>query len=315
MFHAVAAGIPDVEEKGVLVERRCREDRVLVADQLLDVADEALAHAGGRRAVVVHHRAVLLSVHGEGIEHERRCDLRRRVDEPVVVLEGVHELTGGARVAVDHLPARGRRDGEGDRIRLVVLHVHEQAGAIPVRVGRVQDAVRSGQCVGEDAISDAHTPRTGRPDDPARSVALVPCQRAAVRRRHLEFLHVLREVHARIPTGGPHGQLHGQLSNGDAVHVDLDVIQVRCRIGHRHAIGDAERRRSGRHGGRRGRRLDECGNEQQLASGTHWSGGVTGGAESRTAKATRHRKLPTERSPRNRHGAACAQRYDLLAVG
>ena len=130
-------------KKGVLLERRRREDAVLVAHDLLDVAHEALAHAGRRGAVVVHHRAVLLPIDVERVDHQPRRDLGWGIDEAVVVLESVVALVGGTRIAGHDVPARRRRDAQHDRIRLVPFDVHEERCAVPVRMRRIEDAERA----------------------------------------------------------------------------------------------------------------------------------------------------------------------------
>jgi hypothetical protein len=145
VFHAVPTGIADVEEEGVLVEGRRCEDGVLVAHDLLDIARETLAHAGRRRPVVVHHRAVLDAVDDERIHEECGSNFRGCVHEPVVVLEAVHGLVRRARVTVHDVPAGGRRDRERNGVLLVILHVHEQPGPIPVGVRRIENAVGTRQ--------------------------------------------------------------------------------------------------------------------------------------------------------------------------
>src|SRR5436190_517861 len=86
MSPAIVAAIPDVEKKSVLLQRRRAEHRVLVADDLLDVANEALVRRGGRGSVVMHHRAVTFPMDDERVEQHRGRDFGRRVDESVVVL-------------------------------------------------------------------------------------------------------------------------------------------------------------------------------------------------------------------------------------
>ena len=190
---------------------------------------------------MVDHRAVAASVDDERVEHQRRRDLGRRVDEPIVVLELEVRLVGGARVAVDDVPSGGRRDVERDRIGLVSLDVHEQRRAVPVRVRGIEHAERARQRVGEHAIAQMHGAGTAGLHDPARPVRLVPAQRPSGVVGDAEVLQVAGEIHPRVPAGRPDRKLQRQLSRAHTGDVDGHVVQVRRRIGHGDPVGDAER--------------------------------------------------------------------------
>ena len=184
VLHPVAARVADVEHERVHLERRRSKYGVLVPNELLDVAHESAPLRRRRRTVVMHHRSVDPAVDREAVDHQRRRDLRRRVDETIVVLESIVRLIDDARVAVDDVPPDRQVDVERHRVGLVIDHVHEERRAVPVGVRGIEHAEGAGECIREHAIVDGDRARAGRIDAPQRPVLTLPSQRNAARPRH-----------------------------------------------------------------------------------------------------------------------------------
>ena len=168
----------------------------------------------GHDAVVMDHHAVGATIDDERVQQQRPGgrDLRRRVDEDVVVGEFEMPLPGGCDGAVHDRPGVGRRDVQRHRILLVTLHVQEQRPAVPIGVRAVQMGERARhRGVREDAVRDAHAVTRAGEDAPQRAVDPVPAQRLSIARRRGKVLHVLREIHAAVAPRRPHGhlQIHG----------------------------------------------------------------------------------------------------------
>ena len=152
VLHAVAAGVTDVEDGGIHLERRRSENAVLVAHDLLDVANESPPLHRCGLAVVMHHRSIDAIVDVEGVDHQRRSNFGRRIDEPIIILETIVRLIGRPCVAIDDMPARGEIDVQCHRIRLVIDDVQKHGCAVPVRVRGVDDTERSRQRVRVDVV-------------------------------------------------------------------------------------------------------------------------------------------------------------------
>ena len=186
---------------------------------------------------MVDHRAVDAIVDAKRVEHQRRRDFGRRVDEAIVVLEPVVGLIRGARVAVDDVPARRHGDVESNRIGLVVDDVHEQRRSVPIRVRRIEHAECARQRVRVDAIAHRERARTAWIDAPERSVLPIPAQRGAAAGDG-ELRDVSCEVERRVAARRPDGHLQLHDVARDFADVDLNVVHVSGWIAPADAIGD-----------------------------------------------------------------------------
>src|SRR6185437_11717765 len=108
------------------------------------------------------------------------------------------------RIAIDDVPPIGCIDMQRNRRWLAALDVHEERCTVPVRVQRVEHAECSGQIVAEYAIVSYNAMRSAGINAPQRSVLAIPFERLSVTICYGELLHVLGEIHARVPSGGPH---------------------------------------------------------------------------------------------------------------